>query len=105
MCETGGGRRSWLRGTVNVTKAHVLRCAAYNLGLLLRKVFGLGKPRSGAVLFALIGWLQGVMDILGRVVKPAWEPLARRTTSKSQFRDLRSIEAPHHESPSSLTGC
>ena len=54
VCETGGGRRSWLRGLVNVTKAHVLKCAAYNLGLLLRKVFGLAKPRSGAACFELI---------------------------------------------------
>lgn len=52
VCETGGGRRSWLRGTVNVAKAHLLRCAAHNLALLLRKVFGLAKPRSGAALFA-----------------------------------------------------
>lgn len=54
VCETGGGRRSWLRGLVNVTKAHVLKCAAYNLGLLLRKVFGLAKPRSGGGYFDLI---------------------------------------------------
>jgi len=54
VCETGGGRRSWLRGLINVTKAHVLKCAAYNLGLLLRKVFGLAKPRSGAACFELI---------------------------------------------------
>jgi len=53
VCETGGGRRSWLRGLGNVTKAHVLKCAAYNLGLLLRKVWGLGKPRSAASLLAL----------------------------------------------------
>lgn len=46
VCETGGGRRSWLRGLVNVTKAHTLKCAAYNLGLLLRKAFGMRKPRS-----------------------------------------------------------
>ncbi len=105
VCETGGGRRSWLRGMVKVTKAHVLRCAAYNLGLLLRKVFGLGKPRSGAVLFALIGRLRGVLDLLGRLVKLIWEPFARRATSKPHFGDLRSIEAPHHESPGSLTGC
>jgi transposase len=62
VCETGGGRRSWLRGLVNVTKSHVLRCAAFNLGLLLRKVFGLSKPRSlgaavGMALFALIAFL------------------------------------------------
>ena len=37
-----------------MTKAHVLKCAAYNLGLLLRKVFGLAKPRSGAAGFELI---------------------------------------------------
>jgi transposase len=55
VCETGGGRRTWLRGLENVTKAHVLKCAAYHLGLLLRKVFGLGKPRSrGAVGAALL---------------------------------------------------
>lgn len=54
VCETGGGRRSWLRGLLNVTKAHVLKCAAFNLGLLLRKAFGMGKPRSGAAFFALL---------------------------------------------------
>jgi len=31
-----------------VSKAHTFKCAAYNLGLLLRKVWGLRKPRSGA---------------------------------------------------------
>jgi transposase len=46
VCETGGGRRSWLRGLVNVAKLHLLRSAAYNLGLLLRKVWRMGKPRS-----------------------------------------------------------
>ena len=54
VCETGGGRRSWLRGLSNVTKAHGLKCAAYNLGLLLRKVWGLGKPRSAAGFWALL---------------------------------------------------
>lgn len=48
VCETGGGRRSWLRGQTNASKAHTLKCAAYNLGLLLRKVWGLSKPRTGA---------------------------------------------------------
>jgi transposase len=48
VCETGGGRRSWLRGQTNVSKAHTLKCAAYNLGLLLRKVWGLSKPRNAA---------------------------------------------------------
>jgi transposase len=44
--ETGGGRRAWVRGQANVSKTHTLKCAAYNLGLLLRKVWGMRKPRN-----------------------------------------------------------
>jgi transposase len=65
VCETGGGRLSWLRGLSNVTKAHVLKCAAYNLGLLLRKVFGLAKPRSGPAGFELLfHWLTALAHAL-----------------------------------------
>ena len=46
VCETGGGRRTWLRGLVNVTKRYVVQVAAHNLGLLMRKLFGVGKPRA-----------------------------------------------------------
>jgi transposase len=46
VCETGGGRRAWLQGQTNVSKTHTLKCAAYNLGLLLRKVWGYCKPRN-----------------------------------------------------------
>ena len=46
VCETGGGRRAWLRGQTNVSKTHTLKCAAYNLGLLLRKIWGYCKPRN-----------------------------------------------------------
>jgi transposase len=46
VCETGGGRRTWLRGLENVTKRYVLQVAAHNLGLLMRKLFGIGKPRT-----------------------------------------------------------
>lgn len=59
VCETGGGRRAWLRGQTNVSKAHTLKCAAYNLGLLLRKVWGYCKPRNaeaGAAALFLAFW-------------------------------------------------
>jgi len=46
VCETGGGRRMWVRGQSNADKLHTIRCAAYNMGLLLRKVWGMSKPRS-----------------------------------------------------------
>jgi hypothetical protein len=45
-CETGGARRSWLRGLVDVTKRYLMTVAAHNLGRVLRKLFGVGKPRA-----------------------------------------------------------
>jgi len=54
VCETGGGRRMWLRGVVNASKSHLMRCCAYNLGLLLRKRFGLAKPHRGAAVAGLL---------------------------------------------------
>jgi IS5 family transposase len=45
VCETGGGRRTWLRGFEKVTKYHLMRALAFNLGILMRSLFGIGKPR------------------------------------------------------------
>jgi transposase len=61
VCETGGGRRAWVRGRSNVSKLHTLKCAAYNLGLLLRKIWGYCKPRSGKVAGA--GLIFGILAV------------------------------------------
>jgi transposase len=71
VCETGGGRRMWVRGQTNASKVHTLKCAAYNLGLLLRKVWGLSKPRSAqaavmALFFAILALLILTAAIIGR---------------------------------------
>ena len=75
VCETGGGRRAWVRGQTNVSKVHTLKCAAYNLGLLLRKVWGYCKPRNaktaGVGLFLAIFVLLAVMaKVIGRRLEP-----------------------------------
>ena len=59
-CETGGGRRAWLRGVANVSKAHLMRAAACNLGIIMLALCGVGTPRTlqgglGIVLVALLG--------------------------------------------------
>jgi transposase len=46
VCETGGGRRAWLRGMVNVAKSYLARVAAHNLGVIMLALFGVGTPRS-----------------------------------------------------------
>jgi transposase len=45
ICETGGARRSWLRGLEDVTKRYRLAAAAHNLARIMRLLFGVGKPR------------------------------------------------------------
>ena len=46
VCETGGGRRSWLRGLEKVSKRYLMQVAAHNLGIVMRKLFKVGTPRS-----------------------------------------------------------
>lgn len=46
VCETGGMRRTWLRGLIDVTKRYLIATAAHNLGRVLRTLFGIGKPRT-----------------------------------------------------------
>jgi transposase-like protein DUF772/DDE family transposase len=46
VCETGGARRSWLRGLVEVGKRYLMQVAGHNLGVIMRRVFGKGTPRS-----------------------------------------------------------
>jgi transposase len=46
VCDTGGARRSWLRGLAEVTKRYLIAVAAHNLGRVLRKLCGIGKPRG-----------------------------------------------------------
>jgi transposase len=44
--DTGGMRRCWLRGTVNILKRLLVHVAAFNLGLIMRKLVGKGTPRG-----------------------------------------------------------
>jgi hypothetical protein len=46
VCETGGARRTWLRGIEKVRKRYLMSAVARNLGLILRSLFGIGTPRS-----------------------------------------------------------
>ena len=46
VCETGGARRSWLCGLVDVGKRYLMYAAGHNLGVIMRKLFGVGTPRS-----------------------------------------------------------
>jgi transposase len=61
VCETGGGRRTWLRGREKVSKRYLIQVAAFNLGVVMRAVCGVGKPRvlqgAGGAAFGIVSGL------------------------------------------------
>ena len=46
ICETGGHRRTRLRGRGNIRKRYLIHVAGFNLALVLRKILGYGTPRA-----------------------------------------------------------
>ncbi len=50
---SGNARRTLLRGLAKINKHYQLTVAAHKLGLLMRRLFGTGKPRQFAALRAL----------------------------------------------------
>jgi transposase len=46
VCDTGGMRRTWVKGVAKLAKRYLIAVAAHNLGRILRKLFGIGKPKA-----------------------------------------------------------
>jgi transposase len=73
--ETGGMRRTHLRGHGNILKRLLIHVAGFNLALVMRHLIGIGKPRRvqdglAAALLASFGRLYGLLG--------AWETLWKR---------------------------
>jgi transposase len=46
VCNRGGMRRSWVQGVAKLAKRYLIAVAAHNLGRILFKLFGVGKPKA-----------------------------------------------------------
>jgi transposase len=91
--ETGGMRRTHLRGHDNIAKRMLVHVAGFNLGLVMRKAFGVGKPRclqgrlaaAAAALAALVATVVALLSAGRREFGPhaparAWVERARVPT-------------------------
>jgi len=65
VCDSGGARRSWLRGLANASKRYLIAVAGHNLGRILRILFGIGKPKALQSLPALAALVQ----LLSRLIE------------------------------------
>jgi len=67
--ETGGMRRTHLRGHPNILKRLLIHVAGFNLALVMRSLFGIGKPRrlQDGLGAGILGILDSILDLLGRM--------------------------------------
>jgi hypothetical protein len=105
VCETGGARRCWLRGLGKIRKRYLMAAAAHNLGLILRKAFGLGKPR-GAYGFSESSLLAKFVTEWSSAPRKARGALLRRTPRLTTIFDfaIRPTK-PRPITPGFSTGC
>jgi transposase len=85
LYETGGMRRLHLRGHTNIRKRLLVHAGAFNLGLLMRQLIGVGTPRG------LQGRLVGAVVALVVLIRSLWESMKRpgpfvQPTSQRQRR-------------------
>lgn len=109
MYETGGMRRTHLRRHDNIKKRLLVHAAGANLGLLMRKTFGVGTPRS------LQGRLAAFLLLLAMLLAWVWARLgdwvASILLSAEQSGDLSRPAARTRRLPSPglrglcATGC
>jgi transposase len=77
ICETGGMRRTWLRGLADVAKRYTIAAAAHNLGRLLRLLTGVGKPKALQGEGGAVALLSAVWICLRTAGQHGYQPLAR----------------------------
>ena len=67
--DTGGMDRLYVRGLENVHKKLLIQAAACNLALLMRSIYGAGKPRAAheqaiEAVFAILAFMEAITSIL-----------------------------------------
>ena len=90
LYETGGMRRTHLRGHANILKRLLVHVGGFNLGLLMRTVFGVGTPRSRQGQLAV---LLGVVMALWGARHDLWIPRDTRFADhEAMFTPYRHLE-------------
>lgn len=83
LYETGGMRRTHLRGHANIAKRLLVHAAAFNLGLLMRRTVGAGTPRglqgrAAQAIAALVALWTALATVVGRWYATAATPVTHR---------------------------
>jgi len=83
LYETGGMRRTHLRGHDNIRKRVLIHASAFNLGLLLRSMFGRGTPRGLQGIPSLICVITTALCDALEAAVALWTPSAGSPTRRA----------------------
>ncbi len=86
--ETGGMRRTWLRGRANILKRYLVHVAAFNLGIVMRQILGAGTPKG---LAALNGRARRLLALAERISESVDRLLARMAVGSRILRPRRHL--------------
>ena len=86
LCDTGGGRRTWLRGLEKVHKRYMTAAMAHNLGRIMRLLIGAGKPRYAAVLAERLCFIYFAIEAAFNQLESFWKtPKSHRAESRREL--------------------
>ncbi len=103
--ETGGMRRTWLRGHANILKRYLVHVAAFNLGLVMRQMLGAGTPRGFAAGRALLWHLFGHAKSLEKRIIDLLADFAGFAATVLGIQGLQLHDRLQLETTPSSTGC
>jgi transposase len=104
--ETGGMRRTHLRGQKNILKRLLIHVGAFNLSLIFRSMLGAGKPRELKNRHALVSFLLlWVIRWFPETQESKILHFSIRRTSPQQNRRYLRYRLRHSNERSSATGC
>ena len=95
--DTGGMDRLWVRGLENVHKKLLIQAAACNLALLMRSLYGAGKPKSAhdgvrKAVFAILRFIRAVETFYQPLSAHSGFRIPSRRTSTSRASRCRTTE-------------
>jgi transposase len=106
LYDTGGMRRTHLRGHTNILKRLLIHAGGFNLGLIMRQMIGVGTPRGlqGRVA-AVIGALLALIAAVQERAAVGWRVLRRRAAVHAALASSAMHKVNSSRMVTYTTGC
>lgn len=104
-CTTGGARRTWIRGLAEVSKRYLVTVMAHNLGVILRKLIGIGKPREWASMRAFLAACACLWSTILVCLVDAVRQVAERAAEVADLAFRTQMLFMRPQKAASSTGC